>query len=94
MFVEYLIYFTLKILLKTFESRRKSLDEIVEESKIFEKLKKNNPKKYLLEKGLAIQRLEFILSKKSDNLINVFRLDEEVENDFELTILRAFLNCK
>jgi hypothetical protein len=66
----------------------------VEESKIFEKLKKNNPKKYLLEKELAIKRLEFILSKKSDNLINVFRLDEEVENDFELTILRAFLNCK
>lgn len=42
----------------------------------------------------ATERLKYIISKLSDNLINVFRLDsEEGGQDIELTILRAFLNC-
>lgn len=42
----------------------------------------------------AIKRLEYIISKISHNLINVFHLDsEEGGSDIELTILRAFLNC-
>ena len=41
-----------------------------------------------------VEKLEFIISKVKDNLINVFRLDsEEGGQDIELTILRAFLNC-
>jgi hypothetical protein len=60
---------------------------------MFEKLKKNS-KKYSEETSLAIKRLETIISKKLD-LIYIFRLDsEEGEQDFELTILRAFLNCE
>ena len=67
---------------------------MVEQSKMFEKLKKNS-KKYLEEVNLAVKRLETIVSKKCENLISIFRLDsEEGEQDFELTILRAFLNCK
>ena len=43
----------------------------------------------------AIKRLEYIISKISHNLINVFHMDsEEGGSDIELTILRAFLNCK
>lgn len=43
----------------------------------------------------AIERLKYIISKLSDNLINIFRLDsEEGGSDIELTILRAFLNCE
>ena len=62
---------------------------------MFEKFKVNDPKKYAQDKDLAIKRLEFIISKKSENLINIFRLDgDEGDQDFELTILRAFLNCK
>lgn len=42
----------------------------------------------------AIEKLKYIISKLSDNLINIFRLDsEEGGSDIELTILRAFLNC-
>lgn len=43
----------------------------------------------------AVERLKYIISKYSDNLINIFRLDsEEGSSDIELSILRAFLNCK
>ena len=70
------------------------MESLVEESKIFDKLKNSDPKAFLLEQSLAIKRLEFILSKKSECLINIFRLDcEEGQQDFELAILRAFLNC-
>lgn len=42
----------------------------------------------------AVERLKYIISRVSDNLINIFRLDsEEGGSDIELTILRAFLNC-
>ncbi len=41
-----------------------------------------------------MEKIKYIISRISDNLINVFRLDsEEGGSDIELTILRAFLNC-
>ena len=72
-----------------------SLKILIENSKIFDYMK-TNQKKYLEEMNLAIKRLEFILSKRSENLIIIFRLDSEEgqQQDFELTILRAFLHCK
>ena len=46
------------------------------------------------ETEIPLKRLEFIISKIPDNLINVFKLDsEEGSQDIELAILRAFLNC-
>jgi hypothetical protein len=54
-----------------------------------------DPNAYKLKIKEATERLKYIISKLSDNLINVFRLDsEEGGQDIELTILRAFLNCK
>jgi hypothetical protein len=42
----------------------------------------------------SVSKLKYIISRLSDNLINIFRLDsEEGGSDIELTILRAFLNC-
>jgi hypothetical protein len=76
-----------------FDRRRATLEKLLDESKMFEKLK-GSPS-YAKETNEAIRRLEYIISKLSDNLINVFRLDsEEGGQDIELTILRAFLNCK
>ena len=69
------------------------LKRLVEESNMFEKLKFSNPKKYTEEISSAIKSLLFILNKKADNLINIYKLDEEVE-DFDLTILRALINSK
>jgi hypothetical protein len=60
---------------------------------MFGKLKIDDPIQYIKEVSLAVQRLEFIYSKKSQNLINIFRLNSG-EGDFEIAILRAFLNCK
>ena len=43
----------------------------------------------------AVERLTYILSRISDNLINVFHLDrEESGSDIELPILLAFLKGK
>jgi hypothetical protein len=68
--------------------------KLIEESKMFEKLK-SNPTKYHTEVSTALNQLEFIVSRMPDNLINIFRLDsEEGSQDIELHILRAFLNCK
>lgn len=54
-----------------------------------------DPVAYKKKTSEAVERLKYIISKLSDNLINVFRLDsEEGGQDIELTILRAFLNCK
>ena len=54
-----------------------------------------DPVAYQKKTNEAVERLKYIISKLSDNLINVFRLDsEEGGQDIELTILRAFLNCK
>ena len=73
----------------------RNLEKLVEKSKILDKLKLVDQSKYAEELSLAITRLEFILSKKSEDLINIFRLNsEEGQQDFELAILRAFLNCK
>jgi hypothetical protein len=59
---------------------------------MFEKLKKSPSYKIEIEK--SAKKLEFILSKIPENLINVFNLDsEEGSQDIELAILRAFLNC-
>ena len=75
--------------------RRSCLEHLVDKSKMFEKIKINNPTKYAEDLALAVTRLELIISKKSKNLINIFRLDgDESDQDFELTILRAFLNCE
>ena len=71
------------------------LELLIEDSKLFEQIKIKDPKQYVEDTTLAMQRLEFIYSKKSQNLINIFRLDsDEDDRDFELAILRAFLNCK
>ena len=69
------------------------LEKLLVESKMFERIK--DPQAYAKETSEAIRRLEYIVSKLTDNLINVFRLDSEgCGQDIELTILRAFLNCK
>jgi len=78
--------------------RRNVLESLVEESKILGKLKNNSEReeeKRIEDKNLAITILESIMSKRYKNLINIFRLEnEEEEQDFELTILRSFLNSK
>lgn len=59
---------------------------------MFEKLKGDDKKLKIFN---AAKQLRFILSKKSDDLINVFKLDsEEGSQTIELAILRAFLNSK
>ena len=72
---------------------RKNILELIDESKMFDNLKLGDSKQYVEEVSLAVRRLEFINSKKSENLINIFRLNSG-EGDFELAILRAFLNCR
>ena len=68
---------------------------MVDESKMFERLKSTNMDAYEKEMDQAVSRLEYISSRMRDNLINVFRLDSEgCGQDIELTILRAFLNSR
>ena len=68
-------------------------EKLIIESKMFEQIK--DPLMYKKKINEAVERLKYIISKLSDNLINIFRLDsEEGGSDIELTILRAFLNCK
>lgn len=48
---------------------------------------------YNERRKIAFDSLQFIASKFKDNLVNVFRLDnEDAGQDIEITILRAFLN--
>lgn len=69
------------------------LEKLIIESKMFEYFAKD-PVAYQKKTNEAVERLKYIISRLSDNLINVFRLDsEEGGQDIELTILRAFLNC-
>lgn len=69
------------------------LEKLIIESKMFEHLKDSVA--YQLKIQEAGKRLQYIISRLSDNLINIFRLDsEEGGSDIELTILRAFLNCR
>lgn len=42
---------------------------------------------------LSLQWLQFIVEQRSKNLINVFKLENEEENqDIEISILKAFIN--
>lgn len=71
----------------------RQLENLIIDSKMFEYFAKD-PVAYQKKTNEAVERLKYIISKLSDNLINVFRLDsEEGGQDIELTILRAFLNC-
>ena len=75
--------------------RKSTLETLLVKSKMFEELKSSNPEQYARDTAKAIQRLEFIVSKLSEHLINIFSLDnDEGSQDIELFILRAFLNCK
>ena len=66
---------------------------MIEDSKLLER-SKGKPS-YKQEISVAVARLKYMLTKLSANLINVFSLDSEgCGQDIELTILRAFLNCK
>ena len=70
--------------------RKSTLEKLLLESKMFERFKDAEYEKQASE---AIRRLEYILSRMPENLINLFHLDsEEGGSDIELTILRAFLN--
>ena len=69
------------------------LIKLIEDSKLLERSKEKP--NYKQEINSAVGRLKYMLSKLSANLINVFRMDSEgCGQDIELTILRAFLNCK
>jgi hypothetical protein len=68
------------------------MEKLIFDSKMFERFKDSEYEKQANE---AVRRLEYILSRRSENLINLFHLDsEEGGSDIELTILRAFLNSK
>jgi hypothetical protein len=73
-----------------------TLKKLVEESKLIDGSKKSaNSSDYEKILNDAANRLSFIVGKIKFNLINVFRLDnEEDSHDIEMSILRAFLNCK
>ena len=71
---------------------KSALEKLIVESKMYERIV--DPQILKKETSEALRRLEYIISKLEENLINVFRLDsEEGGADIELTILRAFLNC-
>ena len=68
------------------------LEKLIIDCKMFESIK--DPLAYKKKVSEARDKLKYIVSRLSENLINVFRLDsEEGGSDIELTILRAFLNC-
>lgn len=71
----------------------RSLWNLIEESKMFEKLR---GKEVFGEKiGKAVNQLQKIIQKKNDNLVNVFKLDsDESCQTIELAILRAHLNSR
>ena len=71
-----------------------AIKKLLDDSGMFEKIK--NTPAYEKETSEAIKKLDFIISKIKENLINVFRIDSEegvVGQDIGLAILRAFLNC-
>jgi hypothetical protein len=73
--------------------RNNQLEKLIIESKVYESFAKDQ---IIYSKKIteALEKIKYIVSRISDNLINVFRLDsEEGGSDIELTILRAFLNC-
>ena len=74
---------------------KEMIKELIDESKIFERRKKlsNYNDKMFHD---ACKRLEYIVSMKDSELINIFKFtdDEEDSQDIEFAILRAFLDCK
>lgn len=65
---------------------------LIEESGIIDRFKKN-PQAYEENMNLSLRWLEFIVDQKPKNLINVFKLENEEENqDIEISILKAFIN--
>jgi hypothetical protein len=75
----------------------KKLTKLLEESEMFENVRKKDPVQYQNDIKNAVKKLQNIIQfnnrNESEKLINVFRLDsEESGQDIELTILRAFLN--
>jgi hypothetical protein len=82
------------ILKENFELKE-MIKELIDESKIFERRKKlsNYNDKMFHD---ACKRLEYIVSMKDSELINIFKFtdDEEDSQDIEFAILRAFLDCK
>jgi len=68
------------------------LQSLIESSRMFEKMQ-GSAKQEKVSK--AVEQLRFIVEKKADNLINIFRIDsEEGSQTIELAILRAFLNSR
>ena len=69
---------------------------LIDESKILKKEK--NPEIYTELFQKTKDRLFWIREKKTDELVYIFKLDEEDDlsniDGLELAILRAFLNCK
>lgn len=71
---------------------RKTLEKLIFESGMFDRL---NSAECDVKCKDAVQRLQYILSRMPENLINVFHLDSEEDgSDIELPILRAFLNTR
>ena len=68
------------------------LKKLVQNSKILEKLKNTIMFEKEIEKNA--KRLEFIVSKMSENLITIFSLENEDSNqDIEQAIFETLLNC-
>ena len=70
-----------------------TLIKLIEESNLLQSFK-NQAEKYDSEIDKNCKKLEYIISKIPENLITVFRLDNDQScRDIEFAILRAFLNC-
>lgn len=72
---------------------------LIYESKIITEQKKSKDKNEEKNKAdrlkTVLNNVKAILDNKDKHLINVFELDNgDGSSDMELTILRAFLNCK
>lgn len=72
---------------------RDKFSQLIEESQIIERFRKN-PILYEENMNLSLKWLRYIVDQKHKNLINVFKLENEEENqDIEISILKAFINC-
>ena len=73
--------------------RETNIIKLIEESKIFERRRNSQNFEEMFRE--AVDRLKFIVENKSTELIHIFELnDEDNSTDFELAILKAFLDCK
>lgn len=69
------------------------MTSLILESKILDN--KKNLKNYQELFQIAKDNLAFILGHQSNQLIHIYQLDDEMNSyNFELAILRAFLDCK